>query len=152
MLFVLFQLAKDRYALAASEIVEVLPMVGMKSIPHTPPGIAGVFNYGGTSVPVIDLSEVTSGRSSEKQLSTRIILVHYPDDNGEKRLLGLIAEKCAETVRLDAGDFVASGITIDAASYLGPVTTHKHGLIQRIEVGKLLPAAVRDVLFKEPSV
>jgi len=34
MLFLLFQLAKDRYALDAGQVAEVLPWVGIKQIPQ----------------------------------------------------------------------------------------------------------------------
>lgn len=150
MLFLLFQLGKDRYALDASQVAEVLPLVSFKEIPQSPPGVAGAFNFRGAPVPLIDLSQLTLNRPAQSRLSTRIILVHYPDGRGEKRLLGLIAEKVTETVRREAADFVASGVSNDAASYLGPVATDARGLIQWIEVNQLLPASVRELLFKRP--
>ncbi len=150
MLFLLFQLGKEYYALEADQVGEVLPLVGMKEIPLSPRGVAGVFNYRGTPVPAIDLSELTLGRPARKRLSTRIILVNYAGENGEKHLLGLIAEKVTETLRREPGDFTPSGITNPAAPYLGPVTTDARGLIQWIKVNELLPATVRDLLFKPP--
>jgi chemotaxis-related protein WspB len=149
MLFLLFQLAKDRYALDAGQVAEVLPWVGIKQIPQAPGEVAGVFNYRGAPVPVIDLSQLTLGQPAQRRLSTRIILVHYPDDNNETRLLGLIAEKATETVRREPADFVASGVTNAQASYLGPVATDARGLVQWIDVKKLLPASLREVLFKQ---
>ena len=62
----------------------------------------------------------------------------------------LIAEKATQTVRHEEKEFVASGVTSDGASYLGPVTADARGLLQWIDVRALLPASVRDVLFKEP--
>jgi len=111
--------------------------------------VAGIFNYRGAPVPVIDLSQLTLGQPAQRRLSTRIILVRYPDDNNETRLLGLIAEKATETVRREPADFVASGVTNAQASYLGPVATDARGLVQWIDVKKLLPASLREVLFKQ---
>ena len=44
MLFLLFQLGGERYALEVSRVVEVLPLLSFKQFPHAPPGIAGIFN------------------------------------------------------------------------------------------------------------
>jgi chemotaxis-related protein WspB len=76
--------------------------------------------------------------------------VHYTDGSEATHLLGLIAEKATETMRCEAGDFVASGISNDKAPYLGPIVSDTRGLVQRIEVNKLLTAAVREVLFRLP--
>jgi len=149
MLFLLFQLGKEYYALEADQVREVLPLVGMKSIPHAPSGVAGVFNYRGLPVPAIDLCELTLGRQARKRLSTRIILVNYTGGNGESHLLGLIAERVTETLRRETNDFAASGIANDAAPYLGPVTADARGFIQWIKVDQLLPATVRELLFKQ---
>ena len=150
MLFLLFQLGKEYYALEAAQVVEVLPLVGLKEIPHAPRGVAGIFNFRGASVPAIDLSDLTLGRPAQRLLSTRIILVNYPGENGGKQLLGLIAEKVTETLRREPKDFIASGITNKKAPYLGPVTADARGFIQWIKVDQLLPANVRDLLFQQP--
>jgi len=150
MLFLLFQLGEDRYALDTGRVVEVLPLVGITPIPKAPAGVAGLFNYRGAPVPAIDLSQLTMARPARSRLNTRIVLVHYPDGRGKTRLLGLIAEKVTETVRRDPADFVASGVTTDRAPYLGPVATDARGVMQWIDVEWLLPASVRDVLFTLP--
>lgn len=147
--FLLFQLGKDRYVLDVGQVAEVLPLVSLKQIPQAPLAVAGVFDFHGDPVPVIDLSQMALGYPAQRHLSTRIILVHYPDGNGEKRLLGLIAERVTETIRREPSDFVTSGIDNDAAPYLGPVATDARGLIQWVEVDQLLTPAVRDILFKQ---
>jgi chemotaxis-related protein WspB len=149
MLFIIFQLGDDRYAFDAGQIEEILPLVGIKPVPQSPHGVAGVFNYRGAPVPVIDLSELTLGRPAQRRLSTRIIVVHYANDKGDKRLLGLIAEKAMETIRRDTNEFVSTGVGSDRTLYLGPVAADAHGLLQWIDVKKLLPKSVRDVLFQE---
>jgi chemotaxis-related protein WspB len=139
----------------------VLPVVRVKRVPHAPAGVAGVFNYRGAPVPVIDLSELTIGRPAAARLSTRLIVVSYPSRQAQghsqaqeqgrddSHLLGLIAERATDTMRRDPADFVASGITTGRASYLGHVTTSSHGVVQRIDVETLLPDAVRESLFAQ---
>lgn len=152
MLFLYFQLGNDRYALDCSQVIEVVPLLGMKRIPQAPAAVAGAFNYRGKPVPVIDLSVLALGRPARRHMSTRIIVVNYPDSDGVQHLLGLIAEKATETVRRDPTDFTDTGVVNDYAPYLGPVAADPNGLLQWIEVKKLLPASVREVLFKQAAL
>ena len=150
MLFLLFQLGEDRYALDAAQVMEVLPLVDVKQIPQAPAGVAGICNRRSAPLPVIDLSELTLGRPAARRLSTRIIVVRCADGAGGVRELGLIAERATGMFRREPADFVDAGITNGRASYLGPVTTDERGLVQRIDVDRLLPASVREVLFASP--
>jgi chemotaxis-related protein WspB len=150
MLFLVFELGKDRYALDVRQIAEVLPLVAFKQVPRAPQAMNGLFNYRGAPVPVIDLSQLTLGRPSANRLSTRLVLVHYPDHTGQTHLLGLVAERATQTARHEASDFVASGVTNTGAPYLGPVVSDARGLLQWIDVRTLLPPSFRDMLFKEP--
>jgi chemotaxis-related protein WspB len=148
-LFLLFDLGRDRYALDAAQVAEVLPMVAVKEIPQAPASVAGAFSYRGAPVPAIDLSQLALGRPARRRMSTRIILVHYDAGRVGRRLLGLIAEQVTGTMRRDPGEFVPSGVSGGPAPYLGPVVSDASGLIQRIELQELLPAALRDRLFVE---
>jgi chemotaxis-related protein WspB len=151
MLFLVFELGTERYALDARQIAEVLPLVAIRHIPETPSAVSGVFNYRGAPVPVIDVSRLTLGRPAAHRLSTRIVVVHYPGTAGDTHLLGLIAEKATQTVRHEPADFLASGVSHAGASYLGPIATDPRGLLQWIDVRTLLPTALRDLLFTQPK-
>ena len=147
MLFLLFQLGSDRYALPAGEVAEVLPLVSLKAVPGTPPGVAGLMDYRGTAVPVIDLSALALGRPAARRVSTRVLMVKYPLPGGEMRLLGVIAERATETIARQPADFQPTGLAGDDTRYLGPVAHDPRGLIQRIEIGALLTPALRAALF-----
>lgn len=150
MLFLLFQLGTDRYAIDVHEVAEVLPMLSVKRVPQAPDCVRGVFDYRGASVPLIDLSELALGRPAQARLSTRIIVVHYPDQHGGMRLLGLLAEHVTEMMSRNAGDFQDSGVGLPQARYLGRVAADAQGLVQCIEVARLLPPQVQELLFKTP--
>jgi chemotaxis-related protein WspB len=151
MLFLLFQLGQDRYVIEARCVVEVLPLLALKQIPQAPRGVAGLFNYRSRPVPAVDLSELTLGLPARQSLSTRIILVNYPDDAGKNRLLGLIAEQATEVIRKEPKDFVDTGLKQGAASYLGPVAMDHHGVVQWVREQRLLPEPVRNLLFSETA-
>lgn len=151
MLFVLFALDADRYALDADAILEVLPLVQIKRIPQAPAGVAGIAEYRGTPLPVIDLCELALGRVARKRLTTRLLVTKYQDGLGNLHRLGLIAESAGETLRREATAFVPSGITNDSAPYLGPLTRDERGLIQRVDVNRLLSDEIREVLFEKAA-
>jgi chemotaxis-related protein WspB len=149
MLFILFQIGRDRYALPASSIIEVLPLMNLKRVPGAPSGVAGVLNYRGTPVPVIDLNEMTLGEPAARRLSTRIILVTYPLEAQHPRALGLIAEHATNMTQRSVQDFIETGVESDDARFLGRVANDAGGLIQWIAVERLLTSEVRNVLFHE---
>jgi chemotaxis-related protein WspB len=150
MLFLLFQLGKDRYALEASRVVEVVPLLALKQLPQAPRGVAGIFNYRGRPVPALDLAELTLGQPARERLSTRIIVVRYPDESDPGRLLGLIAEHATGMLRKDVSDFVETGVQVNNAPYLGPVLMDEHGVIQWVHEQQLLSDSVRQILFSAP--
>ncbi|XHR27425.1 MAG: chemotaxis protein CheW [Chthoniobacteraceae bacterium] len=150
MLYLLFEIGADRYALPAPRIVSVEPAVQLKRIPLAAQGIAGVFNYHGQAVPVVDLCAMALGRPAhEDYLSTRLLVVSDPDS--PERLLGLLAERATETAHFHRRDFQEPGVRSDDAPYLGPVVSDRRGLIQLIETTRLLTPEIRAVLWKEAA-
>lgn len=151
-LFLQFEIGDDGYLLQATQVARVVPLVDIKRIPRAPAGVAGAFNYHGTAVPVVDLSEMALGRPAARLLSTRVILVPVPvgaSAQGSERLLGLIAERVTTTLERNPADFGPAGVMTEAAGYLGPVTAVGSRLLQWIDVRKLLPAAVSDAVFRQ---
>lgn len=144
MLFLKLRIGEESYVLATRHIIEVLPLVSLRGVPVSTRGIAGLLNYRGRPVPVIDLSELTIGRPAPRFISTRLILVQY----GSHRL-GLIAEGATEAIQCEASEFADPGIASEASPYLGQIVQYADRLIQEIEVDKLLSAEVGSVLFRE---
>ena len=149
MLFLVFQLGKDRYAVEANRVVEVLPLLEMKRIPQAPKGIAGIFNLRGRPVPALDLNELTFGQPARQRLTTRIILIEHADAEGHPRLLGLIAEYVTQTIRKEASDFVYPGVTLNSAPYLGPVLMDSPGPIRWLHAQHLVSEPIRQLLASE---
>jgi chemotaxis-related protein WspB len=56
MLLLLFEIGNGRYALEVNQIIEIVPLVKFKKIPHSPDYVAGLMNYRGKGLPVIDLN------------------------------------------------------------------------------------------------
>jgi chemotaxis-related protein WspB len=150
-LYLLFQFGSDRYALEASPIVEILPLVPLKRHLRQPPGVAGSLNYHGDFVPVIDMSELATGRAAPARLSTRIIVARFKAAADRPALLGIICENATEMMRCEPSDFVQTGIASEETPYLGPIRIGRDGLIQLVDIDRLLTASLRDFLFKQPA-
>ena len=143
-----FQLGEDRYALAAREVVEVLPLRRLKQIPEAPEWVAGLLAHRGRMIPVLDLSRRVLGRPALMRNSTRLVLVHFDAPLAADAVLGLILEQASNTLRLPQEAFQSSGLEAGQPDYLGPVQGKGAGLIQRIEVAGLLDASMRALLFQ----
>ena len=151
MMYILFSIGHDRYALDSSHVAEVVPRVELWQVPKAPAYVAGVFRYRCQLVPVLDLCQLMQGQLCPVRLSTRILLVHYPGEDGTAHLLGLMVERVTDTLTSQDVMFAPSGISADEAPYLGDVATDEHGLIHRLRVEALLPAPLRVALLSQPG-
>ena len=147
MLFLLMQLDGDRYALDIRQVAVVLPLIDLRAVPGAPPAVAGIIDYGGSPVPVIDLAQLLANRPAHRRLGTRIVLVHYE----ERHVLGLIAERATETVRREPSDFQPSGISRSDPPHLGPVALDAMGPMHWIDVSRILPGSLADSLFRQAA-
>jgi chemotaxis-related protein WspB len=148
MLLLLFQSAKDRYALGVEHIVEIIPLVRLEQIPHAPDVVSGVFNFRGNPTPVLDLNKLISGEPSATRLSTRIILLNYSDENKGSRIIGLMAEQVTETVKCESSNFKDIGVKTNDASFLGDVTTDDQGMIRLVNIQSLLHESMIHLNFE----
>lgn len=147
MLMLLFHLGNSQYTIPVAEVVEVAPQVELGSVARAPAYIAGLFNYRGQNVPVIDLCRLLHDQPCRNSFTTRIILAHFPLANGDSRVLGLLAERVTETLHIDPDSYTDTGIQIDDTPFLGRVAQTDSGLIQQVSVSDLLPAPLRAQLF-----
>lgn len=150
MLFLLFHVDQDAYALEASAIEAVLPVLRAKRIPQAPEAILGLIDYHGSPVPVVDITSLMLGRSSELRMSTRIVLVKQQSGEHAGRLLGLLVERATDTLSCEPSTFSSTGVTVPEAAYLGPVTAAPSGLVQWVTPDRLLTPAVASLLYQQP--
>lgn len=147
MLFLQFKINDNKYILEAKDIIEVVPYANLKRILKAPAYVAGLLNYRGNSVPVIDISFLMSDKPSEVKLSSRIALVNYKGGDSQSVCIGLLIEHLTETVRYNENDFSDSGVTLEESPYLGKVVIDDNRIIQMVNIGEIIPEAAHDVLF-----
>ena len=146
MLLLTFRISNDLYAVAAERVVEVVPRIELRSIPHAPEALAGLFNYRGKAVPVIDLGILLGSTACLERLHTRLILVDEPGGHGE-RLIGLVAENVSDVMVVKEDQVVLAAMNLEQAPYLGTVVRTDMGLVQVISVDKVLPKSLREGIF-----
>ena len=148
MLVLTFRIADVPYAVAVRRVVEVVPRVELRAIPHAPGHLAGLLRYRGDAVPVVDLGMLMGGVACPDRLDTRIILV----DRGAAGLLGLVAERVDDVRGVDESKRAVAGLEIGDAPYLGPIYETDDGLLQLIEPGKIQAGVAADAQAVEGVV
>jgi len=148
MLLLTFQIGKEKYAVRATEVVEILPLTTIRNIPQAPAYIAGMLDYRNYVLPVVDLVHLINNRLHNKVFSSRIIVMRYPVAN-KNMLLGLIAEKVTDTINVSDDTLTNTQITLPNANYLGDVLNESGEFIQLIEIKSILTQDLQDMLFQD---
>lgn len=147
MLLLLFRVADCRFAVEVTRVMEVVPRIPLRPVPHAPGYLAGMFDRGGEVVPVVDLGQLLNAVPCPPLLSTRIILVDYPLGGGRSARLGLIAEQVSELREAAGAPGAAPTREVPDAPYLGRVVDLGRELAQMIVVDRVLPEWLRDAVY-----
>jgi chemotaxis-related protein WspB len=151
MLLLTFIVAGEPYALDVALVIELVPRVELRAIPHAPAYLAGLLGYRGEVVPVIDLGLLLGSSSGADRLSTRIILVKSApggqnrkeeetrDPAGEGvRVLGLIAERVIDLVEVEPEQVTPAPVHLDRAPYLYAIARTDRGFVPLISPSSLV--------------
>jgi chemotaxis-related protein WspB len=139
MLVLMFRVGAVAYAVSVKRVVEVVPRVALRAVPHAPGYLAGLLRYRGGAVPVVDLGLLLGETACAERLDTRIILVDAGIHGGSgPGFLGLIAERVDDVLTIDEDRKTVAGLEIAGAPYLGPVYETEDALLQLLEPGKIL--------------
>lgn len=146
MLLLTFQSAGALYGVDAAGVVSVIPRIDLRALPHAPKFLAGVFEYRGEVVSVVDLGVLLGSAPSPNRLSTRILLVDRAFKDHEagaasppkRSLLGLIVEDAGDFVTIDPAALTSPAAPITKAPYLGDIAETDRGLVQLVLPEKVL--------------
>ena len=152
MLFLVFHVSDQRFALEARVIEEITPLVELGKIPKVAHYVAGIFHYRGSMIPVIDLCQLLEDRPSVAKVSTRIIVIRFTDKRGKSHLLGLIAEGVNDTFCTNLENFMGHDIEIAEAPALGRVMYDDSGMIQLVDTQQLLNEQAASLVFTRDTV
>jgi chemotaxis-related protein WspB len=152
MLLLTLQADESLYAVDVARVVEVVPRVNLRRLPHAPVCLAGVFDYRGIIVPVIDLGILLGSAPCRSLLSTRIVLVDSrPGEQAAPGprpwLLGIIAERVSDVVSVKPEGVTSAAMQLPTAPYLGSIVELDHEMAQLIVIDRVLDESLRAAFF-----
>ena len=144
-----FTVGGQDYAIESRRVIEVLPLVPGRPIPHTPDYVLGVFAYRGRLVPLVDVGRRIAGQAPAERLSTRVIVVEFVPAGASPHSvrLGLVAENVIAIRSGTAGDTVLPQLDLPEALFLGPIFRIGDRTVQLVRIEHLLPADLAAGLF-----
>lgn len=150
MLYSKFLIGDDRYLIAINQITVIIPYVNLKLVPSMPDYAAGLLNYHGLSIPVIDLCQLLDARPCKKILSTRIIVVNIQSRKGRGKVeVGLLVENATETFSANDDGFVEPGMKNPEMPFVGDVINDDEGMVTRIFPQDIFSKIDEDLFFPE---
>lgn len=127
------------YAMESQAVLEVIPRVSLRPVLDQPESVAGIFNYRGQAVPVVDLCQLIHGRPSLGYLSSRIIMVGGAGGReAQAPLLGLLAEGVTDTLSLSLSAFRETPLQGSSAPWLGGLHLDDQQMVQLLHLDRLL--------------
>lgn len=94
--FVVFSLNEQLYAFFIEEVVEILRVPSITSIPGINPYIEGVINLRGNIIPIVNLHKRFQLPTPEKNKKNRIVIVQGKNEN-----IGLLVDKINMVTKFD---------------------------------------------------
>ena len=134
MLVLRFQVDQTLYAVPVKQVIEVVPRVELRRIPHASPCFLGLLHYRGGAIPVVDLGLLMGGAACADRLDTRILLVRTTMEGGR---MGLLAERVNELVEVAESRMAMTTPLMHSAPNLAEVYETDTGLLQLIDPGRI---------------
>jgi len=100
--YLTFRLGEEVFALDITQVREVLDYTNITRVPRMPEFMRGVINLRGSVVPVVDLRLKFGMSGTERTVNTCIIIAEVTIE-GERTLLGALADSVQEVIDLEAG-------------------------------------------------
>ena len=138
-----------RFALDASDVMEVLPVVAHRSAGIGPKWLLGLFNLRGRLLPLVDLSTLVDGSMTDVRLGSRIVVMRLEGDlfEGSSRPIGLLVPEVTDLARRDFSAVGAhEGFAFAGAPHLGPTLVDDEGMLQLLRCRRLLEG---DAVLRE---
>ena len=152
MLYAKFFTGDDRYIIAINQITVITPYVNLKPIPSLPDYAAGLLNYRGQSVPVIDLCQLLTARSCVRMLSSRIIITTIKSSKGSGDIsIGFLVENATETFSADDEDFIEPGMKNPELPFIVLVVNDDEGMLTRVSPQDIFENIDEGLFFPESA-
>lgn len=143
MLELVFQVGEDRYVILCRHVEKIVPKVSLQKAAHFPPIFAGLLNFGGRLVPILDFSQVTKKRNSPDSYHCRIILLKNPNPTGKTDLLGVMGEYVTKIFEVEKEEEIETALQGAGVPFLGRVLSRGEYVVQEVLVTELFSLVER---------
>lgn len=133
-----FQVAGQRYALSVGDILRIVEMVAISQLPQAPAFVAGVVNFRGQVIPVLDLRRRFQLPACPYTLRTPIVIGRL-----HGRVMGLIVDEVQEVVQVRPEQIAPTGQVLGElmgrqVRYVSAVARSDEGLLLLLDPPSLL--------------
>lgn len=73
--YVLFRIARQNYALPLTQVIRVLRMVAVTTVPDMPDWLSGMINVAGQTLAVLDLRRLLGQPGKEPEIQDRLLII-----------------------------------------------------------------------------
>lgn len=120
--YLTFDLGKEEYCIGILKVREIIGLLEITAVPHTPRHIKGVINLRGSVIPVIDLRSKFNMETREYDERTCIIVVEVEGESGPL-LVGMIVDSVSEVLNISESEIepppTFGGNEVETDNFLG---------------------------------
>lgn len=120
--YLTFDLGKEEYGIGILQVREIIGLMEITAVPHTPSYIKGVINLRGSVIPVMDLRSKFNMESQEYNERTCIIVVEVHGGSGTI-LVGMIVDSVSEVLNIADSEIEPppsfGGNEVETGNFLG---------------------------------
>ncbi|MBI4619442.1 MAG: purine-binding chemotaxis protein CheW [Desulfobacterales bacterium] len=140
--YLTFGLRGEEYGLEILKVKEIIGIMNITFVPHTPMYVKGVINLRGKVIPVIDLRLKFGMDSLEYNERTCIVVVDIADKSGNKVMVGIVVDSVSEVLNIKAEeieDTPTFGVRLNTDYILGMAKV-KGGIKILLDIDEVLEA------------
>ncbi|MFH1216550.1 MAG: chemotaxis protein CheW [Pseudomonadota bacterium] len=120
--YLTFDLGREEYGIGILKVREIIGLMEITAVPHTPRYIKGVINLRGNVIPVLDLRLKFNMDSREYNDRTCIIVVEAQGESGSV-LVGMIVDSVSEVLNITEAEIepppTFGGDEVETDNFLG---------------------------------
>ncbi len=138
-IYLTFSLGKEKLAVDANKVVEILDVVKITPVPGSGSLLAGVINIRGSILPVVDARLKFNIDISDEKSDITTVMVVDVNVNGEEIPVGAIVDSVTDIIEIIDND-INSAVSLDLPfnpAYLKGVAKVKDSFIQLINADKV---------------
>jgi purine-binding chemotaxis protein CheW len=137
--YLTFTLANEEYGICLLKVREIIGIMNITPLPHSPPHVKGVINLRGRIIPVVDLRQKFGLECAAYTNRTCIIVVEVNSRSGPMQV-GVVVDFVSEVLPIQAADVApppsfGSGVDIQ---YIMGIGTAKGGIKILLDIDQVL--------------